>query len=794
MSQFKFATDLFLEVAEMNRFQKFLDTDGFRKNILENSVSFGLIKSKADLSFANGHVQRDTDNSLGQKTIKIGAIAAIDSNGLFIVSPAVNSFTVPSDSNWYWVKISHQYTSQEVGTVSIDPSGNLTGTNTKFTEVLRGNPNYPSRVKFINSAGNTLEYDVLDVTDDTHAVLVHPAVTLGGDAEFIAESNLFYQIVGTFQSGVAVDNDNKFPFQYDSCNLSLVAETDVNIPPTFTFGQEFYLARVQVSNGILIVQDKRLSYWETKGSSEVIAIEADPNPLVGIEAIKWQNDFNTGDKNIVQVAWGMRSSNWSVDSSQNILTLYGSSLGGSFKSVDDFTDGDFDGWRVYMGNGIYRNVVSSAKQGGAINLVLDVLDIDDYSTDGGVTFIIQEVVVVPDCEEVEFEFIANPTDNVVNVNDKFIFPVNEGIGNCLVTAYKDPTCLYNVQYRYKSFKEYSPWRPIVSGSYFTEVSYDDGGNLVDVDDRVIYDYTSDPTIAFIQLTISPNSYSKFANKVFKGDIIGVNTITAFTPSQVLELKVGRDKKYQYITGNISLSDDLYISLSADGAVEGNEFRLHFNCSNFNIGSNKVYIADNYASGVLNAIKTMIQGDFYEMLNRDGGIVLDCVFDNTGHWRVYQTYDLGQPFETTMFDGDLTASFDPVSGEGKVKGWYGWKVSTLMAGRTPLGVGQLTDGEGNVMTFGIGDTGGVFKHQLTTDELPQFRLNVFQAGGGGGGNIQPNQKMSADAGLGGTPSYRIQKADNQSAEPSLGVTSAVGNNQPHTNLSPYYAIAFIKKQY
>lgn len=794
MSKFKFAPDLFLEVAEMDRFQKFMDEDGFRKNILDNSINFGLIKLAADTAFENGHVERDVDNSLGQKTIKIGALVAIDSNGLFIVSNSINNFPVPSDNNWYWVKIKHLYSSQEEGSVSIDIAGNLTGVNTKFTEVLRGNPNFPSRVKFINSSGNTLEYDVLDVTDNTHAVLVHPAVTVGGEAEFVAETNLYYQIVGTFQFGAAISNDDKFPFQYDSCQLELVLETSLNIPPSFTIGQEFYLARVKVSNGVLVIQDKRLSYWETKGSDQAIRIERDSNPLIGIEAIKWQNGFNTGDKNIVQVAWGMRSLNWSVDSSQNILTLFGSSLGGEFKTIDDFTDGDFDEWRVYTSNGNYRNIVSSVKQGSAINLVLDVLDVDDYSNDGGLTFIEQEVVVVPNCEEIEFKFTADPTDEVENVNETLIFPVNRGIGECLITVYKDPICLYNVQYRYKSFKEYTGWQPIISGSYLMEISYDDNGALRVVEDRETFDYISDPVAGFIQLTISPNSYSKFANKVFKGDIIGVNTITAFTPSQVLELKVGRDKRYQYITGNISLSDDLYISLSADGAVEGNEFRLHFDCDTLNLGEKVIYVADNYSNGVLNAIKTMTQGDFYEMKNRIGGIVLDCVFDNNGHWQVYQNYDLGQPFETTMFDGDLTACFDPVSGEGKVIGWYGWKVHTIMSGRTPLAVGQLTDIEGNTMTFGIGDTGGVFKHKLTKNEMPKHRANLFSDKPGQTGNAGSNKFLQSNAGLGGNSSYNLQNNANQVDEPNVGVSSLMGNDESHTNMQPWYGIAFVKKQY
>jgi hypothetical protein len=97
----------------------------------------------------------------------------------------------------------------------------------------------------------------------------------------------------------------------------------------------------------------------------------------------------------------MRSNNWSVDSSNNIVTI-NSGTGGKFKTVNDFTTGDFNGYAFYTPTGKKRNVLASVKQGSAINLTLDVLDVDDFSTDGGTTLIPDYVNVVPDAEEVEY--------------------------------------------------------------------------------------------------------------------------------------------------------------------------------------------------------------------------------------------------------------------------------------------------------------------------------------------------------------------------------------------------------
>src|SRR6202012_2610773 len=228
--------------------------------------------------------------------------------------------------------------------------------------------------------------------------------------------------------------NNKYPFQYDGMYYQILTETQTNTRPSpYIQGQEFYIARFKISGSDVIIQDKRIEYWETKGSELVINLDrSGEDPLIGVESVQWQANTSPSDKNIVNIAWGMRSSNWSVNSSQDILII-NQGLGGKFKTVNDFSDHDFDGWRVYTANGKYSNITNSVKQGGAINLTLDVLDIDNYSVDGGTTFISQEVVIVPNCEEVEIQCIAtglNPSGALINspnCNTTFCFPVNTDV-------------------------------------------------------------------------------------------------------------------------------------------------------------------------------------------------------------------------------------------------------------------------------------------------------------------------------------------------------------------------------
>lgn len=773
MAYLQFVPDLFLEVAELTRFKEFLDDDGFRKALLEDSVSFGLIKSNADMTFANGKVQRDIANALGQQCIKINALHAIDSNGNFIEQAALTQIPVPGDGNWYWVKVAHEYNTQEAGTITIDASGNMVGTNTFFTQVLRGNPNFPSRISFIGSTGNLLQYDVLSVTDDTHAIVVHPAVTVGGQANFAAESNLGYQVVGTFTPGVAVPSGNQFPFKYDACSMSLEVEATVNTRPTFVEGQEFFLARVQVTNGQLVIQDKRTEYWDTKGSNLAIAMTTRANPLIGVDRIMWQNAFTPGEKNRVHVGWGMNCANFTIDTSQDLLTMNVAS-GGVYSSTNSFTNGDFDGWRLYTANGNYRTIVSSVKQGGTINLFLDMLDMDDFSNDGGTTLIAQTVAAVPDAEEVEIAFLAS-VQGVLDVDATFIFPIAAGAETCEVVCYADPSCLYNVQYRFKSFKNYTEYQPINSGTYLTEASFDAVGNLLAPADQVTYTYTSNPTAAFIQLIISPHAYEKFSNTVYKGDVIGVNTITSFAPGQVLVLEVGATPRYQHVVGNISLSDDIFISLSRVGAVSGNEFRIHFECTSLNIGSNHIYIADNYSGGTLTPVKVITQGDSYQMLNQDGGICIDCVFDGT-QWFAYQNYDLGRPFEILMIDGDPSQYFDLVGGLGKVEGYYGYCLCNAARTINGITVPNLSDkfivGAGNL--YGVATTGGEAAHILTIAEVPSKTLTIFNDLKGGNAGVPVLSSSNVDIGHGNT-------------QFAVG-----GSGGAHNNIPPYYSAYYIKK--
>ena len=204
MSFLKFESDLFLEKQELNRFLRFLDNDGFRKHIVQGSVGYGFVYNEnLDEDFINARANLGTN----PQTVKLNPVVSVDKDGQFAFRELQDNISIPSaDGRWWWLRIRHDYNSEEEGLVSISADGTLTGVGTRFTEVLRGQRNFQSKIKFRDGSVNDREYAVVDVIDDENVVLA---------GQFIAESNIRYSVVGTFTEGQPVSEQQKFPFQYD---------------------------------------------------------------------------------------------------------------------------------------------------------------------------------------------------------------------------------------------------------------------------------------------------------------------------------------------------------------------------------------------------------------------------------------------------------------------------------------------------------------------------------------------------------------------------------------------------
>jgi hypothetical protein len=582
MSYLKIVEELFLGKIELERFQEFMKDSGFQKFISKIGTEFGLLDSLTN-SFENGLVEQD----LGA-TIKIKEIFGIDKDGLFLSRSAITNIPVPQDSTWYWIKAYHSYNTRESGKVSIGADGTLTGVGTEFLKIFRGQPDFPTKIIFYNSINNLLEYEVLEVISDTVASL---------QGIFIAETDLEFSIIGTFTEGYIPPTINKYPLQYDYCTYEFVAS---DLMPTYVLGKEFFLARVKwdVATSTLFVEDKRSTFrFKLQSDYYLNQRPLTANPLIGIEEIKWDATTSTKDKNRLYFAWTLRTSNYTFNPNTNKLIIT-NGKGGRFKDstfATNFTDGDFNGWRVYPAGGTeYFKILSSIKNLTTIELIL---------MNGDATYLSgsDELIIAPPAEEIEIICSVDSSYGTEISNQKFLFPINLGIGKIdLLVLSTNPT-LYNIRYRYKSHNNYSQIYNLLSDTigYYAENQHYSNGELIEGAVQTPYvaiSYNPPNPDGFIPLTLALTAYSIFN----LGDIPGLTTIILDGPPPVtqpykLDLEVGLNKKYQLLIASYpwSLTANLIINLISNSSNKnGNEFNICF-VGNIILNGFKIEIRENY---------------------------------------------------------------------------------------------------------------------------------------------------------------------------------------------------------
>ncbi len=619
MSKLKIVPEIFLESIELNRLVKFIDESGFRLFLLEQAVQFGLIKKEIDNTFSNGRVTESSD-----LTIQHSVIRAIDKNGNYISKPQTSLIAVPPNNQFYWVKIKYLQSPIELGTFSIDTSGNLVGVGSELTKIIRGNIDFPSRIKFSNSTNNILEYDVVEVINDNNAVLQ--------GASFIAETDLKLIVVGTFTAGSTPLESDKQIFQYDSCTLSLVEEEEDQVPPNKIEGEEFYIARVQSDGGSLLIEDKRTEFFETKDGYFLKNLTTLFNPLVGVEQITYDNTLSVKTDNLVNISWCFRSSNWTINTNNNILTL-NSGKGGRYKDTTQFANGDFDKWRVYTKDGSYRKITTSSKTGSQINLTLDNLEPTKFSVDTE-----QELLICPDAEEIELIFKANVDDTTPIPERRFVFPINTPIGKCSLLVYKATNSLYNLKYRYKQVRDYSPTFLCQSDGvgFYNEAQFTSLGNLIEEPIRTTYNAITDPEDAgFIPLVLHTSAYSNFVTKIDTGDLFGVDSKVISNAVAKIDLFVGYDKSYQIFSDATTptLNADHFIVLNktlvtalGDAIRDGNNFILHFK-QKIIPSTFKIRIVQDYVDSVTyTLLREFTQEDFNCASETLDGLIIRAVYD------------------------------------------------------------------------------------------------------------------------------------------------------------------------
>lgn len=424
MSKLKISPNLFLEVNELNKLVQFLGEDGYKPFLKHLTKSFGIAQNENNTYFK---VSRKNE---AQNIVIINAGVAFDPNLNRILLLEDKELEIPNTGNNQWILISYAPTNNEEGTVSISAQGALSGVGTKFTSVLRGQPNFPTKVKF-DSSKNTEEYEVVDVTSDTVATLV---------GSFAAEQGLKYQVVGTFTPGFQPDDEDKAIYEYDSCRIDIVESED---RPELAEGQ-YIIAKVSYVNDVISVSDERirnLFNYETKIDEDVNTNTLQSDPFVALR----QTTIRSERMLDIQFEWGYTVNKFELVTSADRNTFNIITGSSKYISSNKIPDGIFRGWLLVNRKNMVSVVIDDNVSGALYITKLNPLMITDEGDD--------EFVVVPNVKDIEVEvtlskiiksetavasdssstFVTQPSGSAnlipsLSVNDKIVSVINPSLG------------------------------------------------------------------------------------------------------------------------------------------------------------------------------------------------------------------------------------------------------------------------------------------------------------------------------------------------------------------------------
>lgn len=396
MSRLKFSSNLFLEVNELQRFKEFLEDDGWKRAMKAITKNFGIVENASNSYFKV--TQRSGSNSV----VVINAGIAFDSNMDAIVMENDTELTIGNTSQNRWIILSRAVTNQEQGTVNINSDGSLSGNNTEFTKVLRGQPNFPVKVKFIDSTQNNGEYEVVSVTSDTSALL---------SGSFVNQSGLHYAVVGTFTPGFQPTEDNKLIYEYDSYAISIVDSAD---RPAVS-DDEFILAMVSFNaNGSMNVEDERINYMFNNPYTQSDDVETVSDPLASLVDFGGIGDWGVhGEPSetlevTIEHAYRITRHELITTSTSNTFNILTGEC--NFLGSGDIPDGMFRGWLL-----VNRANMKYAKIDDNTNKSLFISNLDaSMILDSGNDFI-----VVPNAKWIEYEITLS--NNVQMTHAPFYF-------------------------------------------------------------------------------------------------------------------------------------------------------------------------------------------------------------------------------------------------------------------------------------------------------------------------------------------------------------------------------------
>lgn len=301
------ASGLFLGEKELSRMNS-LQRDS-QLMLFTKKSSKGLFDLRAE-----GFEMRVSGNVL--TLVGTPSIMGFDNNQNYIAYDEERSVEVNQTG---YICIEADSNHREIGTVDISTTGDVVGTGTEFTKILRSSAE--GRISHIKV--NNAIYNVLTVIDDTHLTVSNPPAT--------AVSQASYSVIGTF-SPYVTNNDELYTYNSYKMTFSRTEPDEIN---TFCIGTVIWLPTGTV-----------VFYWGQKGSS-VIDLAAGystfDTEISTSEELLALSTFTSAVNVVIKRGYynlTLRSNLDRINVPTNIKYLYaepGTTINVSFSDVADYT-------------------------------------------------------------------------------------------------------------------------------------------------------------------------------------------------------------------------------------------------------------------------------------------------------------------------------------------------------------------------------------------------------------------------------------------------------------------------
>lgn len=395
MSKLKISSNLFLEVNELQRFNKFIEEDGWKRAMKAITKNFGIVENDSNNYF------KVTAKTGSNSVIIINAGLAFDSNMDAIVMESDLELTIANTGQNRWVILSRGITNNEKGTVNINTDGSLSGIDTEFTKVLRGQPNFPVKVKF-NSTKNTEEYEVVSVSSDTSALV--------SGYSFVSENRIKYSVIGTFTPGFQPNDENKLIYEYDHYKISIIDSED---RPSIS-EDEFILSMISFDeSGSMSVSDERINHMFNNPYIQSYYSDNFTNPIVSLLSVGVIGGYATNSsvgefEMIIEHGYSVTEFEMITDSTRNIFKI--TEGNSNYLGTGDIPDGLFKGWILLNRSNMKYALISDNTNK---SLLIKNFDSSIIKSSGN------DFVIVPNCNEIEYEIKVS--NNVDRSNIPFYF-------------------------------------------------------------------------------------------------------------------------------------------------------------------------------------------------------------------------------------------------------------------------------------------------------------------------------------------------------------------------------------